>query len=119
MCIGYKGISNYYRTDVSEVFNVFNDKGSDSEYIIIDVRKPNKYLNGVIPGALKISFDDFENKIQELDKSKNYILVCNYGGTSSLACEIMYKSGFKNVCNFQGGMLDWYDKNYPLEYNNI
>lgn len=114
MKIGYKGISNYYRVGIIDVFNVFKDNLND--YIFIDVRNPNEWEKGIIPKALRISFDDFESKIKDLDKFQNYIMVCHYGGRSSLACEIMISNGFKNIYNFQGGMLDWYYNDYPLSF---
>lgn len=114
MKIGYKGISNYSRIDISDAFNIFNK--NSNENIFIDVRNEIEWKKGSIPYSLKITLSNLEENLDNLEKSKNYIMVCHYGGRSSLACEIMIKHGFNNIYNFQGGMLEWYDKNYPLEY---
>lgn len=112
MNIGYKGIANYYRISVSETFGIFQLENPD--YIFIDVRNPEEWKKGIIPGALKINLENLEPKLKEFDKSLHYILVCHYGGRSSIAAKIMGDKGFPNVYNFQGGMMEWYGKKYPL-----
>jgi rhodanese-related sulfurtransferase len=98
---------------VEDIFDIFNKK--DSNTIFIDVREPSEWEEGVIPGALKISLGDIPEKYNELDKSKNYVLVCRSGGRSNRAAHFLLENGFEKVTNFQGGMLDWYDNDYPVE----
>lgn len=98
---------------VEEIINIFNKK--DSNDVFIDVREPNEWEDGVIPGALKISLGDIPEKYTEFDKNKNYIIVCRSGARSNRAGHFLIENGFKHVNNFQGGMLDWYDNDYPLD----
>lgn len=82
----------------------------DTEFVIIDVRTPSEWNNGYISGTDKfIEYNsyDFEKNIQELDKTKNYILYCRSGNRSGKACEIMSRSGFKNLHNLSGGIIQW------------
>lgn len=96
-----------------EIFDIFNKK--DSNNIFIDVREPDEWEDGVIPGALKISLGDIPEKYTDFDKNKNYIIVCRSGSRSNRAGHFLIENGFEHVTNFQGGMLDWYDNDYPLE----
>ena len=83
---------------------------NDSTYIVIDVRTPAEWKSGYIPGTdLFIDFnsDDFQDKIKELDNTKNYVIYCRSGNRSAKACELMSKNGFTNLNNLSGGINKW------------
>lgn len=73
---------------------------------IIDVREVDEVKAGMIPGAENIPLGLIEFRMQDLDKSKEYILVCRSGGRSGRATEFLENWGY-NVINMQGGMLSW------------
>lgn len=97
----------------NEVLDIYNKK--DSNYVFIDVRQPEEWEEGTIPGVKKISLGDLESHLDELDKDKKYIMVCRSGGRSNKASSMMLQHGFKDVSNFQGGMLAWNDSDFPTE----
>ncbi|TQR14206.1 rhodanese-like domain-containing protein [Psychrobacillus soli] len=76
---------------------------------IIDVREVDEVAEGKIPGAINIPLGLVEFRMHELDKSKEYILVCRSGGRSGRATEFLEDQGH-NVINMQGGMLSWEGK---------
>lgn len=106
-------MSKIDQMSVSEVFNIYEDKNSD--YVFIDVREPEEWDMGVIPGSIKISLGDIQDSLESMDKDKKYIMVCRSGNRSNVASMMMLQKGFKDVSNFQGGMLDWYDSGFPTE----
>jgi len=73
---------------------------------LIDVREDDEVANGMIPGAQHIRLGLVEFKHQDLDKTKDYIMVCRSGGRSGKACEFLEEQGY-NVTNMSGGMLEW------------
>ncbi|WP_226529743.1 rhodanese-like domain-containing protein [Metabacillus niabensis] len=73
---------------------------------IIDVREVEEVEDGKIHGAIHIPLGLLEFRMNELDKSKEYIMVCRSGGRSGRACQFLESYGF-NVINMTGGMLDW------------
>jgi len=73
---------------------------------VIDVREDDEVATGIIPGAQHIALGSIESRQQELDKSKEYIMVCRSGGRSGKACEYLEEQGY-NVTNMSGGMLEW------------
>ncbi|HLF62556.1 MAG TPA: rhodanese-like domain-containing protein [Saprospiraceae bacterium] len=84
-------------------------RGAGVEMNVIDVRTPEEVSQGKIPDALEMDYqaDDFEKKIDTLEKEKSYILYCAAGGRSSKAAEMMLQKGFKNVYNLEGGYEAW------------
>ncbi|WHZ00574.1 rhodanese-like domain-containing protein [Neobacillus sp. YX16] len=76
---------------------------------IIDVREVKEVAAGKIPGAVNISLGLLEFRMHELDKSKEYTLVCHSGGRSAQASRYLESYGF-NVINMVGGMLAWEGK---------
>lgn len=62
-----------------------------------------------IPGAVNIPLGLVEFRMHELDKSKEYIMVCRSGGRSGRATLFLESYGF-NVINMAGGMLAWEGK---------
>ncbi len=73
---------------------------------IIDVREVEEVAAGKIPGAVNIPLGLIEFRMNELDKSKEYIMVCRSGGRSGRATQFLDMQGF-NVINMTGGMLSW------------
>ncbi|MGH2316619.1 rhodanese-like domain-containing protein [Planococcus sp. SE5232] len=73
---------------------------------LIDVRETNEVAAGKIPGATNIPLGLLEFRMNELDKSKEYIMVCRSGGRSGQATNFLENHGYK-VTNMDGGMLDW------------
>ncbi|MFE4707684.1 rhodanese-like domain-containing protein [Peribacillus simplex] len=75
---------------------------------IIDVREVEEVKAGKIPNAVNIPLGLVEFRMQDLDKSKEYIMVCRSGGRSSRAAQILEDHGYK-VLNMVGGMNGWED----------
>ncbi|EEL51987.1 MULTISPECIES: rhodanese-like domain-containing protein [Bacillus cereus group] len=76
---------------------------------MIDVREVEEVAEGKIPGALHIPLGLLEFRMHELDKNKEYIMVCRSGGRSSRAAQFLESNGFR-VINMAGGMLEWEGK---------
>lgn len=82
----------------------------DENAVIVDVRTPEEWSEGIIPNALQIDIyqgQGFIYKVDELDKSKNYYVYCKAGGRSAQACNILNQLGFENTYNLMGGFMQW------------
>ncbi|GEN35898.1 rhodanese-like domain-containing protein [Aneurinibacillus danicus] len=73
---------------------------------LIDVREDEEYAGGRIPGAKHIPLGQIPARLHELDKEKEYIMVCRSGNRSGMASEWLAERGY-NVKNMVGGMLEW------------
>lgn len=82
----------------------------DENALILDVRTEDECNNGIIPNSINIDIYEghkFIEKLEALDKSKNYYVYCRSGARSAKACEAMSNLGFENTFNLLGGFLDW------------
>ncbi len=91
--------------------NVFPDKveqliKNGQKINIIDVREDSEVAQGMIQGAIHIPLGQLPDRISELDKNKEYAIVCRSGGRSLNACMYLDNMGF-SVQNIVGGMLSW------------
>lgn len=78
--------------------------------IILDVRRPDEWEDGIIPNAIKIDMmnpQPFLREIGELDKEVPYFIYCRSGARSGQACLIMEEMGFEETYNLIGGILEW------------
>lgn len=83
---------------------------SDKKAIILDVRTTEEMEEGFIPNAIHLDIyqgQEFMEKLNKLDKTKNYYVYCKSGGRSGQACAIMSQLGFKNAFNLVGGIMQW------------
>lgn len=81
---------------------------TESGYIILDVRTPEEYAGGHIPGAICISHDAIPtDEIPELpDKDQLILIYCRSGRRSKLAAEQLVGQGYTNIAEF-GGINTW------------
>lgn len=86
-----------------EVENLLNEGKSLN---IIDVREVAEVNTGKIPGAVNIPLGLLEYRLNELDKTKEYVIVCHSGGRSARVTQFLDYQGY-NVINMVGGMLAW------------
>ena len=80
----------------------------ESGYIILDVRRPDEFVAGHIPGAINVPNESIgKDEIAELPNKGQLILVyCRSGRRSKEAAEKLVKLGYTNIVEF-GGILDW------------
>ncbi len=72
-------------------------------YFILDVRKPTEFESEHIKGAINIPLSEIENRLNELDSDKNYIIHCAAGYRSMMAASILKNNGLQNFLNVAGG----------------
>ncbi len=72
------------------------------EYYVLDVRTNEEYERGAYENSINIPLDDLRSRLNELDKSKKYLVNCKTVFRSYIACRILTQNGF-NVQNITGG----------------
>jgi phage shock protein E len=95
----------------------FDKLRADKKNVVLDVRTPEEFADGHIPGAINIDFnaEDFDQKLSKLDKDKTYLVHCAAGGRSARACTKLGKMNFPNLYNLEGGMGAWEKAGKPVE----
>lgn len=75
---------------------------------VLDVRNAEEWTQGHIPGAIHIPLDELPVRLGELNRNREWIVVCRSGNRSAKACAYLAERGFR-VRNMRGGMLTWND----------
>jgi NADPH-dependent 2,4-dienoyl-CoA reductase/sulfur reductase-like enzyme/rhodanese-related sulfurtransferase len=70
--------------------------------VLLDVRTLQEFQAGTIPGAVMAPVDELRDRLDELDKSKEYLAFCQVGLRGYVACRLLSQMGFK-VRNLSGG----------------
>ena len=80
----------------------------EKNYIILDVRRPDEFAEGHIPGAINVPNEEIGTaEIAELPNKSQLILVyCRSGRRSKEASEKLVKLGYTNIVEF-GGIQDY------------
>lgn len=81
--------------------------------MLLDVRTCAENSLSRIDHSQHISVFGIEDKLNELDKAKMYLVYCKSGARSNNAANILRKNGFTNVTNMTGGISSWNDNNLP------
>ena len=100
---GSKG--NYRQISMDEAVKMMKD---EKNYIILDVRRPDEYAKGRIPGAINVPNEEIGTaEISKLpDKSQLILVYCRSGRRSKETAGKLAKLGYTNIVEF-GGILDY------------
>ena len=84
---------------------------------IIDVRSNAEWRCSHIPGAVRVPLSELKARITsiELDAQQPIIAICLSAHRSIPAVRLLHAQGFENAVQLKGGMLAWWNKNYPTE----
>ncbi|AEG17921.1 rhodanese-like domain-containing protein [Methanobacterium paludis] len=99
-----------------KAFSLVNENKNNSNLVILDVRTPIEYGDGHLEGSKNIDYksNNFKKVIEEMDKTKTYILYCRSGVRSAKSYDIMKKLNFTDVYNVEGGIKGWMKKGLPI-----
>ena len=79
-----------------------------ADYLIVDVRRPDEFAEGHIPGAVNVPNEDIGDEMPELLSCKDQILLvyCRSGNRSKEASQKLADIGYTKVYEF-GGISTW------------
>ncbi|MBL7716879.1 MAG: rhodanese-like domain-containing protein [Bdellovibrionales bacterium] len=84
--------------------------------LILDVREPDEFEEGRVPGARNIPMGDVTHYAKELAEHEKIYVYCHAGRRSQMASIALEKAGLTNlICVSGGGMGDWMDAGFPFE----
>ena len=75
--------------------------------LLLDVRNPDEFSAGFIPGAINIPLDEIRQRLKEIPVDKNIRIYCEAGLRGYLAQRILRQLGFDSVSNLSGGYVSW------------
>ena len=85
----------------------------DAGAFILDVRQPDEWNEAHIPDSTLIPLDQLPNRINELPKDREIVVVCRSGNRSAQGRDLLLQAGFTDVTSMAGGLNQWKTAGYP------
>lgn len=76
------------------------------EALVLDVRQPEEYAEGHVPGSTLIPLGELPARLGEIPKDRPLHVICRVGGRSAQATAYLVANGY-DARNMVGGMLAW------------
>ena len=88
----------------------------DSSLIILDVRTPEEFAAGHIPGAVNIPYTHLPARISDLPDvaDKDVVVYCAVGVRAEQGAHRLRENGFTRLWHLDGDMQAWQEKNRPV-----
>ena len=74
--------------------------------VLVDVRQPDEYLSGHVPGAVLVPLADVPHLLDERPGDGPVLIICRSGARSYAAAEFLVGNGVDAI-NVAGGTLAW------------
>jgi phage shock protein E len=92
----------------------YSDTGA--EHLLIDVRTPEEFAEGHIAGAVNVSLQTLDQRLNEIPRTVPVVLYCRSGNRSNEAQQILEQAGYTNIQDM-GGIIDWQAQGFPITNN--
>src|ERR1700730_8630593 len=80
---------------------------------VLDVRNPDEYKAGHVPGAKLIPLPELNARVDEIPDGDPIYVICASGGRSLIATKAMVEAGYSAV-SVAGGTKGWIEQGRPV-----
>ena len=88
----------------------------NDQVVYLDVREPNEWNLGRLPGAVHLPRGNLESKVEGLiERGQRVVVYCARGNRSALAALTMKQMGYDNVVSMSRGFMGWGDISGDVE----
>ena len=84
--------------------------------LVVDVRTQEEWNQGHIARSVLVPLDELPNRLDELPKDREIVVVCHTGVRAREGANILLNAGYTHVSCLSGGMQAWVDAGYPLAH---
>ena len=100
------------KASITEVDTAGGQQLLDQGYLLLDVREPDEYEQGAIPGSLHIPRGQLESNIENRvpDRQTPMVVMCAGGVRSAFAVQTLEQLGYPNTVSMDGGFNKWKDQ---------
>lgn len=84
------------------------------QLFVLDVRTPQEYAEGHVPGAVNVPHDQLASRLAEVPKDKDVVLYCRSGRRAGMAADVLAANGYKHLSHLEGDMNAWVEKGRPV-----
>jgi sulfur-carrier protein adenylyltransferase/sulfurtransferase len=109
---GYRELLARVKAEIDEISTIEAQErlaSSSERPLFVDVREPDEWEEGHIPGAIYTGRGRLEQRIEGLvpDKTRELVVYCSAGNRSAFAAKALGEMGYESVVNLAGGFSDW------------
>ncbi len=95
--------------------DLYEQRQSGLAPLILDVRTPEEFRLGHIPGAVNIPHTDLASRIEEVEPKGGVVLYCMVGPRARLGEKTLLDAGLPKVLHLDGGLAAWKAAGYPVD----
>ncbi|MCS7197215.1 MAG: rhodanese-like domain-containing protein [Candidatus Bipolaricaulota bacterium] len=110
----------FRQISATEAHTLIRTHKNDPDFIVLDVRTPEEFAQGHLPGKTPMNLDfyapDFREQLTRLDRKKTYLVYCLTGSRSEETVQIMKELGFHRIYDLKGGIVAWRSAGLPLKH---
>jgi sulfur-carrier protein adenylyltransferase/sulfurtransferase len=109
----FRELLSQTKTQILEITTaVAEDRRGDPGVVVLDVREPDEWEQGAIPGAIHIPRGHLESQIENRvpDKTTPMLVFCAGGVRSAFAAKTLGELGYADVVSVEGGFGRWKDE---------
>ncbi len=109
----FRDLLNQTKAEIHEVDTATADEARHApRAVLLDVREPDEYEQGAVPGALHIARGNLESNIEGRvpDRSTPLLVMCAGGVRSAFAAKTLGELGYTDVVSIAGGFNRWKDE---------
>lgn len=84
--------------------------------VILDVRSPEEFADGHIPGAINVPYDQIAANLDSLESflTAEIVVYCRTGRRAGVAEKALREAGFTQVVDLEGHMVSWNEAGFPV-----
>lgn len=80
----------------------------------LDVREPDEYAQGHLPGAIHAPLGDLAARAESLPRDRPVVVYCGQGERATTAVSLLESLGFEALANLDGGIGAWTRERYEV-----
>jgi molybdopterin/thiamine biosynthesis adenylyltransferase/rhodanese-related sulfurtransferase len=110
----FRDLLNQTKSEIREVDTATADElRARPGTVLLDVREPDEYEQGAVPGSVHIARGNLESNIEGRvpDHDTPLVVICAGGTRSAFAAKTLAELGYTDVVSVIGGFNRWKDEN--------
>ncbi len=113
---GHSQIAEVHHLSALEAKTLIDQNRGKADFVILDLRTPKEFASGHIADAVMLDYysPEFQKGLQQLDRSKRYLIYCRTGNRSGRTLKLIDQMGFRSVYHLKDGIVDWNRRKLPL-----
>ncbi len=93
----------------------YRERFHPGDHTLVDVREPEEWLAGRIPGAVHIPLNTLPDHLAQIPTDKPVVVVCASGVRSLYGASFLLENGYPEVYNLDSGTMGWMRRGLPIE----